>query len=310
MAFCLKRKESVAKAVRRLGRERLEKALGCLVGCRDAEAIHCARKEIKKVRAVLRLVRRGISEKKYCRQNRLLREAAKYLAAPRDADVKVKTMRNLLRHFKGQLTPGALRHLRSELRSAFVEEMKRFAKEEKAGRAAQVLRRAAKKFRGLEVRGKGWKALGPGVKRAYRQGRRACQTVLQDSAPENFHEWRKRAKDLWYEVSLLRPLWPEQMDALASELEVLGEYLGDDHDLVVLQQSIRKRCANESAQREFKLLHGLIDERQRELRAAAVALGSRFYGEKPSTFCDRLTGYWHAWKREEMACAGSAGGTP
>jgi len=44
---------------------------------------------------------------------------------------------------------------------------------------------------------------------------------------------------------------------------------------------------------------GLIDERQRELRAGALALGSRFYTEKPSAFCDRLAGYWRIWRGEK-----------
>lgn len=302
MAFCFQRKESVSKAIRRLGRERIENALKCLKDCGHPEAIHGARKDIKKVRAVIRLVRTEITKKAYCRQIRLMREAAKHLAAPRDAFVKVKTLRNLTRHFKGQLAPGALRHVRAALHNAANEETKRFAKEKTAKAVERLLRRMAKEFDHMTVSGKGWKALSPGVKAAYSEGRCAYQTALKDSTPENFHEWRKRAKDLWYQVTLLRPVWPEQMDAMASELEALGEYLGDDHDLVILRQAVEEQCADDGHSRELETLKGLIEERQRELRAAALELGARFYAEKPWAFCNRLAGYWQIWRGEKKPC--------
>ena len=55
MAYRFKKKESVAKAVKRLGRERIEHALECLKDANRAEAVHGVRKDIKKTRAVLRL---------------------------------------------------------------------------------------------------------------------------------------------------------------------------------------------------------------------------------------------------------------
>jgi CHAD domain-containing protein len=298
MAFCFQKTESVAKAFHRLGRGRIENALECLRDCGHAEAIHCARKDIKKLRAVLRLLEAGLGKKARARLTGLLREAANHLAPPRDAYIKVKTVKDLARHFKGQLAPGALRHVRAELRRAFDEAMKRFVREKTAAKVERTLRRVAKRWKSLEVRGKGWKALGPGVKTAYSEGRRAYQTVRRDPVPKNFHEWRKRAKDLWYQVTLLRPVWPEQMDAMAHELETLGECLGDDHDLVVLREAIEARRGVGDT-RELEVLHGLIDERDRELRAEALAMGARFYAEKPSVFCHRLAGYWQVWRREE-----------
>ena len=47
--------------------------------------------------------------------------------------------------------------------------------------------------------------------------------MLQNPAPEDFHRWRKRVKDLWYHVSLLARAWPEQMEALAKELKTLSD---------------------------------------------------------------------------------------
>jgi len=310
MAYCFKRRESVAKAIKRFGRERIEHALESLNDARRAEAIHCARKDIKKTRALLRLVRTGIPKKEFRRLTTALREAATHLAASRDAYIKTQTLRHLAEHFKGQLAPGALRPVRAKLRKTCDEEMKRFGKEKTANYVERTLRRAARILGRLKVRGKGWKALNPGVKATYRQGRQAYKTAETDSLPENFHAWRKRAKDLWYQVRLLHPTWPEQLDAMASELGALGDNLGDDHDLTVLRQDLEQWSPGDRHTREFETLHGLIEERQRELRAAALALGTRFYAEKPSMFCSRLAGYWQTWRREENSVAPSAAVTP
>ena len=301
MAYCFKRKESVAKAVRRLGTERMENALECLRDRDHAKAIHCARKDIKKVRAVLRLVRRKIGKGDHDRISDQLREAADHLAGPRDAYVKLNTLKKLKRHFKTQLAPGALRHVRSTLRKGCDAEMKSFTRKKTARQAGRILRRAAKELDGLAVRGKGWDALRRGVKMAYAKGQRAYQVVLEDDSPEPFHQWRKRAKDLWYQVTLLRPIWPGHMDAMAGELESLTEQLGDDHDFTVLQKTLEHEFAENGHAQEVEILKGLIDERQRELRISARALGARFYAEKPSAFCARLAQHWEIWRGEKRS---------
>jgi CHAD domain-containing protein len=295
MAFHFKKKESVPKGSRRLGRERIEHALECLEKGDQAEAVHCARKDIKKARAVVRLVRANLKKPSYRRIIDWLREAAQKLAGPRDAYVRLRTLEKLRQHFKGQLAPAALRQIHIELRHVSEEAMKRFTKKKTKRSATRTLRRGEKKFR-LQICGKEWKALGPGVKRTYAAGRRAYQEVLQNPAPENFHRWRKRVKDLWYHVRLLDRAWPEQMEALAKELKTLSDHLGDDHDLVVLSQDIQEKGYGQEHPREQETLHALIGERQRELRAAALHIGPRLYAEKPAVFCDRLAGYWRIWR--------------
>jgi CHAD domain-containing protein len=297
MAYCFKREESVSKAVRRLGRERIEHALDCLKDSDRAEAVHCARKDIKKVRAVLRLVHTRIPKKKFRRLTGGLREAATHLAPSRDAHIKAQILRKLAVHFKAQLAPGALRGIRAPLRKTAAQEMRRFVKEKTAGTVESILRREMTAFQRLKVGGKGWRGIGRGVKAAYRQGRRAYRAVEGDSSPENLHAWRKRVKDLWYHVRLLHPVWPEQMEAIAHELEALGKTLGDDHDLAMLKQDVEKRFIGRGHDRELEALNALIEQRHGELRAAALALGARFYAEKPSIFCNRLAGYWKTWRR-------------
>ena len=180
--------------------------------------------------------------------------------------------------------------------------MRGFGKGEAVRSVERLLRQASKEVDYLKVDGKGWNALCPGVKAAYSKGQEGYQTVLKDPSSENFHDWRKHAKDLWYQVMLLRPLWPEQMDAMAQELETLTEYVGDDHDLAILSQTLEEHLG-EANQHELEILKRSIERRQDELRASALALGSRFYAEKPSAFCDRLAGYWQIWRGSKKADA-------
>lgn len=310
MAYRFKRKESVAKAVRRLGGERIECALEYLKVFDGAEAIHGARKDIKKVRAVLRMVRTGIARKEFRRLTGRLREAATHLAASRDAYIKTQTLRDLAEYFEEQLAPGVWRRLQSELRKGCAEEIKRFGKEKIARKVGRILRRVARRLKRLKIKGKGWKAIGPGVKTAYRLGRRAYRNAVKDPSPENFHEWRKRVKDLWYHVRLLHSVWPEQMDAMAADLGTLGENLGDDHDLVVLTQDVEERFIGSVDARKLETLNALIAERHRELRAAALAFGARFYAEKPSAFSNRLAGYWETWRCEKKTVPPSTSAGP
>lgn len=308
MAYHFKRKEPVAKAVRRLGRERIEHALDCLHASNRAEAVHCTRKEIKKARAVLRLARTRIPKKEFRRLTGMLRKASKCLAAARDAYIKAQTLRKLTRHFKGQLAPGALRHIRAALRKNSAQEMSRFVDEKTADAVERILRREMRALKRLRVRGKGWKALSPGLEAAYRRGRRAYRVVRRDPSPDNFHTWRKRVKDLWYHMRLLRPVWPEQMRAIADELEALGENLGDDHDLVVLKHDVCRRFSRGEHTRELETSNALIGQRQDELRAAALDLGARFFSWKPSIFSEGLAGYWKTWRREKKRIRRSAPG--
>jgi hypothetical protein len=103
-------------------------------------------------------------------------------------------------------------------------------------------------------------------------------------------------KDLYYQVGLLRPIWPEQMAAAEAELSRLGQWLGDDHDLVLLAGPSALPRLKKKAADEADALRTLVDHHHKQLRARALALGAKFYEEKPSVFCKRLGQYWKRWR--------------
>jgi len=236
----------------------------------------------------------------------MLRESASHLSPTRDAHVKIKAFKNLVQHFRPELGPGALHHIRKALLGGFQQATWTFAKEKTAGRVERILKRTAADFNDLSVCRKGWKVLSTGLKSSYGQGFNKYHIALKDPSIENLHEWRKRIKDLWYQIRLLNAVWPEQMDAAAQELETLSEFLGDDHDLVMLQIAATECCEQDGKLEEWELLQGLIKQRQAELRKAAFTLGARFYAEKPSAFCKRLGKYWQIWRHKKTSALPTA----
>jgi CHAD domain-containing protein len=115
-----------------------------------------------------------------------------------------------------------------------------------------------------------------------------------DPGPENVHEWRKRAKDLWYQLRLVRRAWPPLLGEMADQAHELADLLGDHHDLAVLRADLDGRAA--VGHREE--LGALIGRRQEELVGDALELGGHLYAEKPQAFERRLRAYWKAWRAE------------
>jgi len=291
MPFRFKKSESPAKGVRRVCRERIGAALGRLRKSRHPAAVHGVRKEIKKLRALFRLVREEIGRGVYRKGAKALREAADFLTAPRDTRVMLKAFEKLVgrdaRKFAG---------IEKALRKNCRREARRFRKKDFAAAAGRILRKTSRRLGDLKIKAVGWAAIEPGLRQSYQRGREAFELVHKEPLAANFHEWRRHVKDLWYYFRLLYPAWPAKTRAMTDDLELLGEQLGDDHDLVLLQQFAAAHYAGRAG--EVEALNPLIESRQKQLRAAALKLGSRLYAETPAVICSRLGNDWSLWRRK------------
>src|SRR5919108_2255386 len=87
--------EVVPDGLRRIARGRIDHALDELRGKTDStpvEAVHEARKDMKKLRALLRLARDELGKDTFSRENACFRDAARELAGTRDSDVMLETL--------------------------------------------------------------------------------------------------------------------------------------------------------------------------------------------------------------------------
>ena len=295
-SYRLKTKEAPVEGVRRIALGRTEKALERLEGVEEddlAAAIHGARKDLKKLRGLARLVRHELGGKRFKAENSRYRDAGRLLAGSRDAEVKLETLASL-RQGSANLPAevverweGVLETERDELAAAVRED-----EEGRIAKAGAAIAAGQREIGQWPLRGDSWALVGPGLSRSYGDGRQALKKALADPSPENVHAWRKRAKDLWYQLRIVRDAWPELLGETVDRLHELTELLGAHHDLAVLAADLRDRADLG----ERKALGQAIEKRQEELLEAALDLGRRLYAEKPKAFRRRIKGYWLAWR--------------
>ncbi|HMJ03331.1 MAG TPA: CHAD domain-containing protein [Conexibacter sp.] len=312
MAYRLSIADDLPTSVRACAREQLEGAVRQLERADEhpVDAVHEARKHLKKARALLRLVRPALGAKAYRRENDALREAGLALSGTRDADVRVETAAKLAERFAGQLPSATFAQLREAL-----------AGEAAGGRGdggtsdlaavLEALGAAAARVEQWPLGSADWDDVLAGVARAYTRGRKAFAAARREPTAERLHDWRKRAKDLWYHERLLTPAWPGVLAAQAEQAHELTELLGDDHDLAVLAERLRAPTPLPPAvEAERDALLALVAERSTELRAAATRLGRRVYAESPKAFSRRLARYVHTAVEERRASAPPEAGGP
>ena len=285
-AYRLKDDESLPAGVARIARGRIDHAIDELGGDTDSspvEAVHEARKDMKKLRALLRLARGELGDDTYVRENACYRDAARELAGARDSDVMLETLAALT-----YLPPGQGWEVRKRIQADLARNGDPGDRDAAARTAVTILEEARRRVSRWPLEHESFAALASGLERTYRRGRRDFKAAADEPTVESLHEWRKRVKELWYHHSLLRPLWPPVMETVGDEAHVLSDRLGDDHDLAVLAAWVEEHGA---AGADF---FAAVDRRRGELQAEAFALGSRVYAEKPNAYVERMERLWDA----------------
>ena len=262
-------------------------AAGTSAAQRD-ETVHEVRKSLKRLRALLRLVRHALGPEEYRRENAALRDAARPLAEVRDAKVFVGTIEALAgrRSPRGpvarQLAPVADR-----LTARHRELAERVLGTERAleAVAATLAAVGARAERWTLPEGHGWKLLKPGFERAYRRGQRALTRARREVTSEALHEWRKEAKYFLYQLQIIEPAWTGPERLLARRLDRLADLLGEDHDLAVVRAMVTEPAVDR-----------LIDRRRTVLERQAFALGRLVYEARPSLRLRSLRDAWERWR--------------
>jgi CHAD domain-containing protein len=283
---------SGTRALRRMARHFIRRAGRALASPSLSDtAVHDARKDLKRARTALRLLRPMLEERVYRRENALLRDVAHTLNAARDAKVLTQTLQSLRRMHRALRgdadTEALLRTLQADR-----AELRRWQQEHPAqlARARRALERLGGRVTQWRVGTHGWSVLGPALKRIYKRGRRARPTAARPPTDRALHEWRKQVKYLRYALELLAPLQSRRLARLARQARKLTDRLGEAHDLAMLVRKARLFAATKRA--DVQPLFTIINPQRRRLALDALSIGQQLYQAKPGDWQKTLERYW------------------
>lgn len=273
MTFHLQQREAIATGLRRIAHEQIGIVLSDLSSdvLPAEQQVHSLRARCKKLRSILRLAqpRLGVA---FEAEDQRFREAARQVAESRDRDVFIKTVAVL----GGTLPPGTVDGHDTST--------------DAINRAREIMAGAQDAVDRWPLGDIDFDDIASGFAQTYRAWLEAWQQVQRGPDDENFHTWRKRTKNYWYQVRILERLNKPVLRERRQLLWQLQRALGEAHDLAVLEQVVR------SWKKPDDLLLRHASARKTEFYATATALGPRIFSTtEPDPHAD-MTRWWSAWR--------------
>jgi CHAD domain-containing protein len=305
MSYELRQDETLGDGIRRTLCKQIEDAIRAGKGEQNGKGspVHETRKHLKKARAALRLIAGEIERDVWKRGDRCLTKVGRLISEVRDAEVRLDTVRQLREFARGK------KRSFQETEELLAFELHSFlaAFSEWPQEAEERLTQTLDRVREWPLDELTCKRLRENVQKTYKRGRKALKTAIKKKSTKNLHTFRKRAKELWYQLRILRPLAPAVFRELNGELKTIGQYLGEVHDLAFVGQ--RLSSIGPARKQGQRVLNALIESRTNELQETAIALGERFYAERPGRFARRISRFfseWEMFRRRSTATTASA----
>jgi CHAD domain-containing protein len=294
MKFRLRRRKPVRRTICKLFAFHLERCRSLLARGDEVEAgrIHEARRSIKRLRALVSLVRSGLGDDaKWF--NRNLRDINRALSPVRDAEALREAFDQLI---AGQdEPPDEFAAVRARLLS-WTDQHERLSTVA-CHQAIEQLARVEARWQRTKIDGRGWLLLEQNVQRAYKRSRRAALRLTRTADVAEFHEFRKLAKQTQYHWEFLEPIWTDRVRAELDEFESLTDTLGRLHDGVLLRDWIQAPEQWTLSRRARRLMRKHVERQQRVLQREACRLAPRCFAESPGSVIDRLQRYWQAFRQ-------------
>lgn len=295
MSFEIRPDKRVDNELRRLARKELREARARLGSGHppQSEAVHEARKSLKKVRAIVRLLDAD-NGKGLDRTERQLKKAAHTLSRVRDADAMIETVGKLRRKKPRLFDPHTTHQLR-----AWIAKHRRNVRADAA--RDEVWTSIDRRLRSMRRKAKHWRpshrafgAVSRGIAGSLRRGRKALRRATKRRRADDFHRWRKELKSLWYDLRLLESAAPR----IARDVRTLHKaetLLGDDHNVVILCTALSDDGTFASGPL-VRRIKAAADEYHSDARRKAVAAARHIYTRKPRRYMRDLKRAWKNWR--------------
>lgn len=242
-------------------------------------AVHSSRKGLRRARAVLAMLSAALPKSERTAVRRGLQEARRALSAVRDHAVAPDTLSGLTLSEADAATAKRVAQNAAEALPA-IAEIKQLLAETAARAAAQV--EAVEATLPSEV---SWKTIAGGIRDTYDEARRARSDGKRSKRA--FHAWRRRTKELEYQLELVARHSGARVDAIRNEIEAVASSLSPAVDLIMVREFIATYSQGIPAE-AIASLTAAIDVQLADLMKTTRKAARDTFRQKPRKFEKRL----------------------
>ena len=244
-----------------------------------ADAVHAYRKALRRARGVLSLVADALPKSERRAVRRALQEARRTLSPARDHVVAPETLRQLPLADLERETANLVLATAAEAAPPLAE-IKQLLAEGAARAAAQV--EALEAALPAEL---SWSTVARGVRGIYGDARRARKAAKRSK--RSFHTWRRRSKELTYQLELLAGFAGSNVGELHHEIEAATDPQSAAVDLIMLRDFLRT-YGQGVVPEAFEALVSAVESQLDDLMADARRGARDAFRAKPRRFVRRL----------------------
>lgn len=260
--------------------------LSAAQGARDAagdvdkdadDAVHDYRKALRRARAVLALVARALPKSERRAIKKALQEARRALGNARDHAVAPETLASLPLSDEQRTIAKAVLDAAAEAMPPRHE-----IKQALAEGAARALAQAEALEAALPP-ALPWSAIVKGIRATYDEAR--CARRAAKRSTSSFHRWRRRSKELGYQLDVLAGFAGPRVAEIEKEIEGATEPQSPVVDLIMLREFVETHGTRGEP---LEALVTAIDTQLEDLMKDARRAGRDAYRRKPRKFGKRL----------------------
>jgi len=247
---------------------------------RSAEtAVHESRKALRRARAVLAMIAGALPKSERRAVRAALQDARRSLSMVRDHTVAPTTLGGLDLGDEDRETAKRILDSAAEALPPTAE-IKQLLAEAATRAAAQAEALVAALPPALDA-----SILFAGIAETYGDARKAHRRAK--SSKPWFHTWRRRAKELVYELEFLANHAGARLTAIHDEIDAVGDTLGPAVDLIMLREFVETHGQG-IGDEAVRHLRDTIDERLEDLMKTARKTARDAFAQKPKRFGKRL----------------------
>jgi CHAD domain-containing protein len=243
-------------------------------------AVHASRKALRRARAVLGLVGGALPKSERSAVKTALQEARRALSTVRDHAVAPETLTQLVLSDDDRATATRVLANAAQAMPATAE-IKQLLAESAARAAAQ-----AEALQAALPHDVAWDTVADGIRTTYGEARRASDAAKRSKAW--FHTWRRRSKELVYQLEVIANHAGPRITAIHGELAGVTDTLGPAVDLIMVREFVStygQGVPPEAIEHLRDAIDGHLDELMKEARKAARDA----FRQKPKKLEKRIT---------------------